>query len=76
MKEKNFYSADILLPKNNLNIWSVIACDQYTSEPRYWEETKKIVSNNPSSLNIILPEVLLSDDNSKEIEYINKTMRE
>ncbi len=36
-----FKSADILIPKKNvdMNKWSVIACDQYTSEPEYWNET-------------------------------------
>lgn len=75
MKGKNFYSADILLPKKNFKEWSVIACDQYTSEPHYWEETKNSVGDKASSLNIILPEVFLSDDNSTEIDNINKTMK-
>ena len=36
-----FSSADILIPKENLEKWAVIACDQYTSEPEYWEKAKK-----------------------------------
>ncbi len=38
--------------------WSVVACDQYTSEPKYWEETS-IVGGAESTLNLILPEVYL-----------------
>ena len=40
---KTFKEADILLPGKEVNMekWSVIACDQFTSEPEYWEEVKK-----------------------------------
>ena len=41
-----FKGADILLPdfeKTDAKKWAVIACDQFTSEPHYWEETKKEV---------------------------------
>lgn len=67
--------ADILLPENNPEKWAVIACDQYTSEPEYWEDVKKIVGDYPSAFNIILPEVWLSEDNGKAIEKINQTMQ-
>ena len=72
--KKHLLGADILFPKNNLENWAVIACDQYTSEPEYWQETEKIAGEYPSAYNIILPEVYLEDDNSKRIEKINKTM--
>jgi len=74
MKKQFFSPADILLPKNNFEKWSVIACDQYTSEPEYWKETEKTVGDSPSALNIILPEVYLSDDDSAKIAEINKNM--
>ena len=33
-----FYPADILLPQGcDLSLWSVVACDQYTSQPEYWQ---------------------------------------
>ena len=67
--------ADILLPENNPEKWAVIACDQYTSEPEYWEDVKKIVGDFPSAFNIILPEVWLSEDNGEAIEKINQTMQ-
>ncbi len=76
MKKQFFSPADILLPKNNFEKWSVIACDQYTSEPEYWQETEKTVGESPSALRIILPEVYLSDDDSAKIAEINKTMDE
>ena len=72
----SFSSADILLPKSNFENWAVIACDQYTSEPEYWEKVKTAAGDKPSALNIVLPEVYLSADNSKRIERINKNMQE
>ncbi|UKI38105.1 MAG: hypothetical protein L6V93_09015 [Clostridiales bacterium] len=36
-----FDKARIILPKNcDMEKWSVVACDQYTSEPQYWESVK------------------------------------
>ena len=33
-----FYPADILLPKEqDMTKWAVVACDQFTSEPEYWQ---------------------------------------
>ena len=46
MKNNCFSSADILLAKGDKQKWSVIACDQYTSEPEYWQKTKEIVGWN------------------------------
>ncbi len=72
----SFSAANILLPKNNFESWATIACDQYTSEPEYWEEAKKAAGDNPSALNIVLPEVFLSNDNSERINIINHNMQE
>lgn len=57
-----FSAADILLPdfdKVDTLRWAVIACDQYTSQPEYWEKVKKLVGGAPSTLGLILPEVYL-----------------
>ena len=74
---KTFRKADILIPKNvDLEKWSVVACDQYTSEPEYWESVKEKVGNEPSVFNIIFPEVYLPLNDGKErIEKINKEMK-
>lgn len=71
-----FKCADILLPKNaDMSKWSVVACDQYTSEPEYWNEVKKIVGDSPSTLNLTLPEIYLEDANvADSINSINKNM--
>ena len=47
---------DILLPKDlEYMKWSVVACDQYTSEPAYWENLKDFVGDNRSCLYMIFP---------------------
>ncbi len=70
-------SANILLPKKGTDIsrWAVVACDQYTSQPEYWESLKEEIGDQPSTLNIIYPEVYLeSGDKDKIIESINNAM--
>ncbi len=71
-----FKKADILIPKGvEHEKWSVVACDQYTSEPDYWHQVEEIVGDSPSTLKITFPEVYLSEGDSR-IEKINKTMAE
>ncbi|MCC7570077.1 DUF1015 domain-containing protein [Candidatus Micrarchaeota archaeon] len=70
----------ILLPKKEIDLkkWSVVACDQYTSEPEYWEKVKDFVGDLPSTFNIIYPEVYLEENENKKqerIENINKNMK-
>ncbi len=73
----SLFPADILLPKDaDMNKWSVVACDQYTSQPQYWEDVKNIVGENPSTLNIVLPELYLNgDDVDERIKSINENMQ-
>lgn len=58
----------ILLPKDgiDLNKWAVVACDQFTSEPEYWQDVENYVGGVPSTLKIILPEVYLESEDKKE----------
>ena len=76
-----FEPADILLPDDTVekDKWAVIACDQFTSQPDYWDEVKKYVGDSPSALNVVFPEIYLGgkDDISdeKRIENINSTMK-
>ncbi len=60
--------ADILLPNESIDPgkWAVIACDQFTSEPEYWQAVEKHVGDSPSTLNLILPEVYLEKEESKD----------
>ena len=72
-----FKRANILLPKNvDMGKWSVVACDQYTSEPNYWKEVDDLVGDNPSTLRITLPELFLEEsDVDDRISKINDTMK-
>ena len=74
--DKLFIPGDILLPKNlDLGLWSVIACDQFTSQPEYWDQVDQKVGSAPSTLRLILPEAYLeSKDVEEEAEKINHTM--
>lgn len=69
-----FGGADILLPKSvDYSKWAVIACDQFTSQAEYWEEVRKEVGGAPSTLHMILPEVLLPGTD-EQISAIHQTM--
>ena len=50
---------NILLPNKNIDLtkWTVIACDQYTSDKEYWENVENLVSEEPSTLRLTLPEI-------------------
>jgi uncharacterized protein (DUF1015 family) len=54
---------EISLPKTgtDLSKWAVIACDQFTSEPEYWQKVSDIVGDAPSTLNLIYPEAYLGE---------------
>lgn len=58
------HAADILLPAEGIDRkkWAVIACDQFTSQPDYWEQVKEYVGDAPSTLHMIYPEAYLGDD--------------
>ncbi len=69
-----FSPADILIPKNIDTRWAVIACDQYTSEPEYWEDVKEITKGTVSTLDMILPECYLNTQSAERIKAINNNM--
>ncbi len=71
-----FRPADILLPRDcDLSLWSVVACDQYTSRPEYWQRVEERVGRAPSSLRLILPESCLEGPSVEtDIMEINNTM--
>ena len=71
-----FYPADILLPREaDMSKWAVVACDQFTSEPEYWQRVENTVGDAPSTLRLILPEANLKAPNVDElIDNINASM--
>ena len=70
--------ADILLPRNcDMTKWAVVACDQFTSQPEYWEAAEGIVGDAPSTLRLILPESKLNDpDVDRHVADINAAMED
>ena len=71
-----FKPADILLPRDcDLSLWSVVACDQYTSRPEYWQRVEERVGKAPSALRLILPESCLEGPSVEtDIMEVNNTM--
>lgn len=70
-----FKAADVLLPENtDMEKWAVIACDQFTSEPEYWQKAASCAGEGPSALHLILPEAYLDHTDTGEIDTIHKTM--
>ncbi|MGB4594789.1 MAG: DUF1015 domain-containing protein [Anaerolineaceae bacterium] len=59
---------EILLPKPGIDLkkWAVVACDQFTSQPEYWEFVSDYVGDAPSTLHLILPEVWLESADVKD----------
>ena len=78
MRTIPFRSADILLPCGcDYETWSVVACDQYTSQPKYWQRVQAQVDSKPSTLHLILPEYKLECGGVElDILSINKTMEQ
>ncbi len=69
----------IMMPKSGIDMtkWAVVACDQYTSEPEYWQEVTSIASGSPSTNNLIFPESYLEDEDADErIIRIQNAMKE
>ena len=73
-----FYPSDILLPRDcDMEKWAVVACDQFTSQPEYWEQADRLVGDAPSTLRLILPEAQLkAPDVDSRIQKIHETMEQ
>lgn len=68
---------EVLIPSDKVNLkkWAVVACDQYTSDKKYWTDVEKSIGSSPSTLNLVLPEAFLeSPDKTERIAKINQTM--
>ena len=69
----------VMLPDKDADFykWAVVACDQFTSQPEYWEKAREIIGTAPSTLDLFLPEAFLGKpDESERIEKIRANMRE
>ncbi len=70
---------NILMPNTETDLykWSVVACDQFTSQPEYWKETEANVGAAPSTLKLTLPEVYLeAEDEQARVDAIHATMQQ
>jgi len=69
---------EIYLPVQGTDFFkrAVVACDQYTSQPDYRQKVQEIIGSDPSTFNIIFPEVYLEDADKKErIQRIQSYMK-
>lgn len=67
----------VLLPRQGTDLtkWSVVACDQFTSQADYWKQVDEIVGSSPSTLRMIYPEAYLNTtDNDAQIDKIGRAM--
>ncbi len=69
-------TAEILLPKPGLDLskWAVVACDQFTAQPEYWDRAEALVGGAPSALRLILPEIWLAQSDAR-VPAIHAAMR-
>jgi hypothetical protein len=67
--------SEVLLPRPGIDLsrWAVVACDQYTSEPGYWQDVERNVGDAPSTLNLFLPEIYLGKPG--EAERVQRSKR-
>lgn len=75
--EPCFVPGHILLPQADIPVsqWACLACDQFTSQPDYWEQAAALAAGGPSALNIVLPEVYLDKvDTPTRIRAIHEAM--
>lgn len=70
--------SDILLPAAPIDLskWAVIACDQFTSQPDYWQKVQVLVGGSPSTLDLVLPEVYLgTEEETRRIQSTQAAMQ-
>ncbi len=65
---------DILLPRKgiDLNKFACIACDQFTSDIGYWKALSEYTKDEPSALELILPEIYLNDNAETRLKRISE----
>lgn len=73
-----FVPANILLPKQcDMTLWSTVACDQFSSNPGYWDAVEQATRDVPSTMHLMLPEAYLETTNQENAtQQINDTMEE
>ena len=61
--ERGLRVPEALLPARGADPsrFAVIACDQFSAQPEYWDELERFVGTAPSALRLIVPEARLAD---------------
>lgn len=76
MKDTGLRAKEILLPKtDDMSSWACIACDQFTSEQKYWTELENKVRGKITTLDLILPEIYLDEKTDERIKKVNKNIK-
>lgn len=78
MENIGFIAGDILIPKQQyLENWSVVAVDQFTSEPDYWKAVAQQTAGVPSAYHITFPEIYLKQPGfDHRVETIQQNMKQ
>lgn len=73
-----FVPTDILLPKQaDMQLWSTVACDQFTSDTKYWDAVSHMTEGKLSTMHMIFPEAYLNHkDHAEETKRINAVMEQ
>ena len=75
MVKTGLVEKNILLPNTtDMTCWACIACDQFTSQPEYWQKLENLVGGKPTTLDMILPEVYLEDNLDERIKKVNQNI--
>ena len=81
---KNYEKTGVQIPQVwlpragvDLHKWATIACDQFTSQPDYWQSVEALVGEAPSTLHLTFPEVYLErPDADARIQRIQSAMQQ
>lgn len=61
--------------EEDMSVWPVVACDQYTAQKDKWEAADQAVGEKPSALRLIIPEAYL-DESEKRVPLAQAAMAE
>ena len=77
MDKKVIFADNVLLPNTeDFSSWACVACDQFTSEPEYWQTLQNQVKNKKTTLDLVLPEIYLDETADARIEKINQNIKD
>lgn len=67
----------VLVPADGIDTsrFAVIACDQFSTDPSYWDGVEKLVGTAPSAFRLILPEARLKTETEQEPKKIAQRMQ-